>query len=473
MNKKLYTFFITIFITISSFSQVPAKMSYQAVVRDSGDNLLTNQLIGIRISILQNSASGIPVYVETQTPTTNINGLVSFEIGGSSALVVSGTFSTIDWALGTYFIKTETDPSGGNNYNITGTSQLMSVPYALHSKTAENIFSGDYNDLSNTPNYEIAISAIVDEQITQNSVIALNTAKTGITAQQAADITANNLKVSDINHVATSSTTDLAEGSNLYYTEARVAANTDVVANTAKTGITTQQAADITTNNLKVSDINHVTTSSTTDLAEGSNLYYTETRADARITLQKGTANGLATLDANGKIPASQVSICDLSIGDTYKGGIIFYLDPSGCHGLISAPESQETTAQWYEGSYVETKAYNSGLFDGAINTARIIRYQGNTASAAAVCVNYRGGGFTDWYLPSVYELQLIYFNIGPGNRLGLGNIGGFTTTFYWSSTELELNFVWRLDFKISGGIYGRTANNKSNNYRVRAVRAF
>jgi hypothetical protein len=135
--KKLYTFLAAILLTATTFAQTPEKMSYQAVVRDSGDALVTNQAVGMQISILQTTATATEtaVYVETQTPTTNVNGLVTLEIGGSSATVVSGTFSTIDWSIGTYFIKTETDPAGGTTYTITGTSQLMSVPYALHAKT--------------------------------------------------------------------------------------------------------------------------------------------------------------------------------------------------------------------------------------------------------------------------------------------------------------------------------------------------
>ena len=131
--KKLYTILAAVLVTASTFGQSPEKMSYQAVVRDSGDNLVTSQVVGMRISILQGTTA---VYVETQTPTTNVNGLVTLEIGGSSATVVSGTFSTIDWSTGTYFIKTETDPTGDTTYTITGTSQLLSVPYALQSKTA-------------------------------------------------------------------------------------------------------------------------------------------------------------------------------------------------------------------------------------------------------------------------------------------------------------------------------------------------
>ena len=127
-------------MTASVFAQVPNKMSYQAVVRDGSNNLVTSSAVGMQISILQGSASGTAIYVETQTPTSNANGLVSLEIGAGT--VISGTFATIDWANGPYFIKTETDPNGGTSYTITGTSQLLSVPYALHAKTAESLSNG-------------------------------------------------------------------------------------------------------------------------------------------------------------------------------------------------------------------------------------------------------------------------------------------------------------------------------------------
>jgi len=124
-------------MTASVFAQAPEKMSYQAVVRDGSNNLVSSTSVGIQISILQGSASGTAVYVETQTLTSNANGLVSLEIGAGT--VVSGNFTTIDLANGSYFIKTETDPTGGTSYTITGTSQLLSVPYALHAKTAESV----------------------------------------------------------------------------------------------------------------------------------------------------------------------------------------------------------------------------------------------------------------------------------------------------------------------------------------------
>jgi hypothetical protein len=296
--KKLYTFLAAILLTATTFAQTPEKMSYQAVVRDSGDALVTNQAVGMQISILQTTATGTAVYVETQTPTTNVNGLVTLEIGTGS--VVSGDFTTIDWSADSYFIKTETDPTGGTSYTITGTSQLLSVPYALHAKTAESV-----------------------------------------------------------------------------------------------------------------------------------------------------------------------TSTCGLSIGDTYQGGIIFYLDASGCHGLIAAPGDQSTSAAWWNGSYMDTRAYGSGLFEGKYNTKMINLQQGGTTSAAAICANYGDG---KWYLPSIEELNLMYENIGQGNALGLGNIGGFVNAYYWSSTEGDSNLAWTQNFYngYQDNIYNVSAYNS-----VRAVRAF
>ena len=125
--KKFINVFAAILFTASVFAQSPQKMSYQAVIRDGSGVLVSNHLVGMQISILQGSPTGTVVYVETQTLTTNANGLATLEIGGGAG------FSTIDWATGPYYIKTETDPTGGTTYTITGTSQLLSVPYALYS----------------------------------------------------------------------------------------------------------------------------------------------------------------------------------------------------------------------------------------------------------------------------------------------------------------------------------------------------
>jgi hypothetical protein len=134
--KNLFTLFAAVVLTANVFAQAPQKMSYQAVIRNSSNALVSSTAVGMRISILQATSTGTAVYVETQTPTTNANGLVSIEIGAGTA--VTGTFAGIDWSAGPYFIKTETDPAGGTSYSITGTSQLLSVPYALSAASIAN-----------------------------------------------------------------------------------------------------------------------------------------------------------------------------------------------------------------------------------------------------------------------------------------------------------------------------------------------
>jgi len=99
--------------------------------------LVKESEIGMQISILQGSSTGITMYSETHKPVSNINGLVTIEIGNGQ--VISGVFENIDWSNGPYFLKSETDPTGGINYTISGTSELLSVPFALHAKTAESI----------------------------------------------------------------------------------------------------------------------------------------------------------------------------------------------------------------------------------------------------------------------------------------------------------------------------------------------
>jgi hypothetical protein len=135
MKKSSLKFIATFclgLLVLSSNAQSPQKMSYQAVIRNSSNTLVASTPVGMKISILQGTSTGTVSYSETQTPTTNINGLASFEIG--SGTVVSGTLSAINWANGPYFIKTETDPTGGTAYSISSTTQLLSVPYALYAE---------------------------------------------------------------------------------------------------------------------------------------------------------------------------------------------------------------------------------------------------------------------------------------------------------------------------------------------------
>ena len=160
---KNITLFIAVLMTVTNvFSQTPQKMSYQAVIRTNNNTLLINKLVGMKISVVKSSSNGASVYVETQTPTTNPNGLITIEIG--TGAVVSGSFSSINWADGPYFLKTETDPTGGSAYSIGATSELLSVPYALYAGNVIDYAGGtgisvNSNTISNTaPDQTVSIA---------------------------------------------------------------------------------------------------------------------------------------------------------------------------------------------------------------------------------------------------------------------------------------------------------------------------
>ena len=137
--KKIYTLFVALIITGSLMAQAPQSFNYQAVLRDAGGHIIVNTQVGMKISILQGSIDGTTVCIEEFTPTTNDFGLVTLAIGSMNTI----DFAAIDWSAGPCFVKVELDPAGGTSYTEMGTSQLLSVPYALYAKTAE---TSDYTE---------------------------------------------------------------------------------------------------------------------------------------------------------------------------------------------------------------------------------------------------------------------------------------------------------------------------------------
>ena len=159
MKRLLITFISLCALVFSqaSLAQAPELFNYQAVLRDMNNDVLPNQAVGIEISILQGSSSGTVVYAEAFNPTTNAFGLVNLSVGSGTVLI--GDFSSIDWAIDRYFLRLAVDETGGTNYITLGTTQLLSVPYALHAKTAANAFSGNYNDLSGLPAFAVVATS--------------------------------------------------------------------------------------------------------------------------------------------------------------------------------------------------------------------------------------------------------------------------------------------------------------------------
>ena len=134
--EKLRNLMMAIFIiaTVNTMAQVPQSLNYQAVARNSTGALIANHPVSLRLSILSGSSTGTVVYSETQSATTNQFGLFTLSIGTGTP--VSGTFNTINWSTGQYWLKAELDATGGSSYVAMGTSQLLSVPFALYAANA-------------------------------------------------------------------------------------------------------------------------------------------------------------------------------------------------------------------------------------------------------------------------------------------------------------------------------------------------
>jgi len=491
--KRIYTILVAVLLTASVFAQTPEKMSYQAVIRNSSDQLVTNQGIGMQISILQTTATGTAVYVETHNTTTNANGLVTVEIGNGT--VVSGDFATIDWATDVYFIQTETDPTGGTTYTITGTTQLMSVPYALHAKTAESI-TGTVNYTETDPVYTVSqASNITGTDITNlGNLTGTNTGDQDITGiainEQAIQDTASQIRadIPDVSGFVSTETdpvytvsqasnitgTDITNLGNLTGTNTGdqditgIAINEQAIQDTAS-----QIRADIpdvsgfvSTETDPVYTVSQASNITGTDITNLGNLSGVNTGdqdgSETKVTAGTNvTVTGAGTTASPYVVNAVSGGGATLAIGDSYQGGIIFWLDATGQHGLIAATADQSSGIQWYNGSYTVTNAVRDGIGAGKFNTERIIANQVAGAYAAQICANYQGGNYGDWYLPSKYELNLLY--------LQKAAVGGFASAYYWSSSESNNNYAWSQSCDDGFQVYV----NKLYTGYVRAVRAF
>jgi hypothetical protein len=169
--------------------------------------------------------------------------------------------------------------------------------------------------------------------------------------------------------------------------------------------------------------------------------------------------------------PSGSTTIVDLAIGDAYQGGKIAYIDGSGAHGLIAATDDQSTGIEWITGGNTQiTQLGNStwaNIGSGQANTNAMKAQLGYTGGAAKVCDDYTIGVYSDWYLPSLDELNKLYLN-----RIAIGNFASTDWVMYWSSYE---NNAISANLVIFGGASagGLSAQSKASPYRVRAIRSF
>jgi hypothetical protein len=307
----LSTFCFLLFTTAVKAQIPPAAFNYSAVARNAQNNPIANTTIGIQITILKTSPTGTSVYSENHFVNTDQFGLFNLTVGGGA--VQSGSMSAIDWSNDNYYLKVGMDANGGTNFLVMGTTQLLSVPYALYAKSAGTVSGGG---------------------------------------------------------------------------------------------------------------------------SGGNFTHY---------------------------------------IGEQFGGGVIFHLfkDAQGVeHGLIVDKTDLSTNQVWSNRDTSLIGASAQSSWDGLSNSNAIVGQAGHTSSAAALCLNSTNSGQSDWYLPSIQELNMLWNNYYTVAR-SISQIAGATqlenNAIYWSSSEGSNNIARSFLFYI-----GNASNYiKYNTHYVRAVRAF
>jgi len=415
--KKSFTIFSFFLLTASIYAQSPQKLSYQAIVRDNNNALVTNTQIGLEINIRQGSPTGPVVYSQIQTPYTNTNGLVSIEIGGNTG------FSTIDWASGPYYLETNTAIMPPlTTYTITGTSQILSVPYALHAKTAENI-TGSLNEID---------------------PIFVASPAGGITS---VDISNWNTAYSWGNHASAGYLTSYTETDPLWSASPSF-------------GIT---ATHINNWNTAYSWGNHANAGYLTSYTENDPVFSASVAIGITVTDTSNWNNKQNQLIAGGGISINGNIIStktNFYLGQDTLGGIVFYLymDKYGeQHGLIVS--KTETTAKW---SYSVDLVYANRSDDGYYNTDLMIE---SPAKAWAKNIG------SEWYLPSIDELNLLWIHRFHVNKTARAINSTLLSTAgeYWSSLENNATQAITFDF----GLGYTSVHHKNSNYKIRAIRSF
>ena len=481
---------LSLIYCLTASAQSPSKISYQAVVSNLDGSKLVSQALGIQISILEASPSGKVVYSETHQITSDPNGLISLEIGMGTT---QHDLSAVDWSNNTYFVKVEIDPDGGSNYSLSITSQLLSVPYAFYAdkagnydetdpvysqsiastiteqqttswsnkleesataswdKNTEDDFSGDYNDLINTPAIDpdttneiqsLTVSITGDTLFLSASNYVIIS---GISKSNAASPLSN-----QIDTVAGTVTSNSAQLSAEIIVPSNFAPIDSVGYDISKDenfGTYTRTAIGNTTFNTTVANLEQETT------------YFIRTFVVTELNSYYSDVAQFTTL------------IGPLSIGDTHEGGIVFYLDETGQHGLIATPTTTNEQSDAFSSGFSSWGCYGTNITGsdgtaigtGEQNTLDNINYGCGPSSAADLCYYFPIDGYSDWFLPSKDELLEIHNNISLLTALNLED------QFYWTSSESGDNTAW-----VVNPVTGVSAEQpKNGNYKIRSIRSF
>ena len=361
---KLLSSLCFLLLTLVVQAQIPPNaFNYSAVAHNASGLPIASTTIGIQISILKTSPTGASQYIENHFVNTDAYGLFNLVIGAGA--IQSGLMATIDWTNDNYYLKVGMDVTGGTNFLTMGTTQLLSVPYALYAKSAGSVSGG----------------ASETDPLFSASV-------------------ANGITVTD--------TTNWNNKQN--------------------------------------------------QLIAGSNI----------------TINGNTISSTSGGGGFTHY------IGEQFGSGVIFHLwkDALGVeHGLIVDKTDLSIGQVWSNINSILIGNSAQSRWDGISNSNAILGQSGHTSSASSLCLNSTNGGQSDWYLPSLDELKLLWDDLFDVNK-SLSTILGATVLSnyakYWSSTEMDPYYAWYLDFNFGNlGISNIYSSKSCSTNYVRAVRSF
>ena len=418
--KQIFMFLAAVLLTVSTYGQVGIgttnpDASAALEITSSTKGVLIPRMTEAQRDAIPSVATGLMIY---QTDGTvgfyyyNGSSWTNVGITGAQASAITANTAKVGY----------TDALVSANEDVVANTAKVGITEAQASAITTN--TAKVGITSAEASAIVQNTAKVGITESQASAITANTAKVGITTSQASAITANTAKVGFTTSQASAITANTAK---VGITEAQASA---ITANTAKVGITTSQASAITANTAKVG----ITTAQASEI----------------------TAN------------TAKIGVTTYAIGDSYGGGIVFYVYDGGRHGLIAATADQGRDIRWYGGSNTNTRAKANGIGAGLKNTTLIIANQGSVDGndfAATLCNEYSvtvdGVTYGDWYLPSRNELALLVRQPDV--------VGGFDGDAYWSSVENNTNTAWRV-YPTSGS---QIASSKSGLFNVRAIRAF
>ncbi len=423
----------------------PNAFNYSAVARNAAGQPIATTTIGIQITILKTSPTGASQYSENHFVNTDAFGLFNLVIGAGA--VQSGSMATIDWSNDNYYLKVGMDAAGGTNFLTMGTTQLLSVPYAMYAKSAGSFSGGTGITIT-------SVSSAGDTLYLSNGqsfVAGGNSGGTGSLVLPT--ITTNAITGITSNSATFGGTISNANGNQIM-----------------ERGIVYSTSPNPTISSNKIMIGSGI---GTFDTISGLGYQY------AHLLNPNTTyyVRAYAVTENNISAYGNEVSFTTLSVGQAGPGGGIVFFNKGNTIGgwqyleTAASTNNDSTGLTWgCIGTSIGTQVT---VGSGESNTSLIVAGCNEASFAAKICNDLVLGGQTDWFLPSRDELNLMYKNLHTNNQGNFSTLAG-----YWSSTENDAQNALGFNF-VNGNAsvivipQFFTLGNKISEGLVRAVRAF